>query len=146
MARRKRIQNASFEVADAHALRFDDGHFDVTAAITTLEFVGEAEGVIREMARCTRRPGGILLVGALNALAGVNLGRKAAAKPPFVEARFFTVGELETLLEPFGETRVTATAFVPHSGWALPFAPLMDLLGRAFGVPHGAFIVGRVLL
>jgi len=146
IARRRRIHNASFEVADAHALPLEDGRFDVTVAITALEFVRNAEVVVREMARCTRRPGGVLLVGVLNALAAVNVGRKADARPPYVDARFFSPEELKALLVPFGKTRVAATTFVPRSAWAVPLAPLTDLLGRVFGTPHGAFVVKQVLL
>ena len=146
VAREKHIANASFEVADAHTLPFDDGRFDVTAAITTLEFVRNPEVIVREMARCTRRPGGVLLVGALNALAGVNVRRKADQRSPYVEARFFTPAEVKEILTPYGKAGVAATAFVPRATWALPLAPLTDLVGRALHSPYGAFVVGEVAL
>lgn len=144
VARGKDIANASFEVADAHALPFEDGAFDVTAAVTTLEFVRDAEAVLGEMARCTRCPGGVMLVGALNVLAGINRRRKAAARPPYKDARLFSPRRLKALLAPYGRTRVTATTFVPQAGWALRLAPLTDIVGRALHLPHGAFVVGRV--
>lgn len=142
----KRIANASFQVADAHALPFEDGRFDVSAAITTLEFARDAEAVVGEMARCTRRPGGRLLVGTLNALADVNRRRKAAGAAPYSHARFFSPQELKSILKPYGNAAVTAAAFVPRAAWALALAPLTDLLGRALHSPRGAFIVAAVAL
>ena len=144
VARKKRIANVSYEIADAHALPFDEGRFDVAAAITTLEFVRDAEAVVREMARCARCPGGVLLVGALNALAGVNRRRKAAASPHYADARFLSPAELKAILAPYGMARVMATAFVPRATWALPLAPLTDLVGRVLHSPYGAFVVGAV--
>ena len=145
-ARQKRIANAFFQVADAHALPFEGRRFDVTAAITTLEFVRDAEAVVHEMARCTRCPGGVLLVGELNALAGVNVRRKEAREPPYADARFFSPEDLKALLTPYGKARVAATTFVPRATWALALSPLTDLVGRLLHSPYGALLVGEVLL
>jgi len=145
VARGKRIANASFQVADAHALPFDDGRFDVTAAMTTLEFVRDAEAVLREMVRCTASPGGILLLGVLNALATVNIERQKAGTAPYAEARFFSPQELEALLAPYGSIQVHVTAFVPRQRAALFLAPLTDPLGRLLHRQRGALIVGRVV-
>jgi len=143
VARGKRMANASFRVADAHALPFEEGQFDVTAAITTLEFVRDAEAVVREMARCTTNPGGALLLGVLNARATVNTERQEAGTPPYGDARLFSPGEVEALLAPHGDVRVDVTTFVPRRTPALFLAPLTDLLGRLRRSRHGAFIVGR---
>jgi len=146
VARKKRIAQATFRIADAHSLPFGDGQFDVTAAITTLEFVRDAEAVVKEMARCTRRLGGIILVGILNSLAPINAERKAAGAPPYADARFFSPTEVKTLLAPYGEPRVAVAAFVPRVAVALSLAPLTDFAGRFLGSRRGAFIVGRVAL
>ena len=146
VAREKGIAGASFAVADGHALPYDSGRFDVTAAITTLEFVRDCEVVLQEMVRCTRRPGGVVLVGALNALARINRRRKAAGKPTYREARFFSPRELESILAPYGQTRVMSAALVPRVRWLLPVAPLTDAIGRWFHLPLGAFVVGRLKL
>lgn len=146
VAREKRIANASFEVADGEALPFEDGRFDVAAAITTLEFVRDAEAVVGEMARCTRRPGGVVLVGVLNALARVNARRKAAGDAPYSDARFFSPDEVTAILERFGKPRVAVAAFVPSSEWLLPVASLTDAVSRLLKLPHGAFVIGRVSL
>ncbi len=146
VARGKGIPRASFAIADAHELPFDSGRFDVAVAITTLEFVRDPEAVLWEMVRCTRRPGGLVLVGALNALAPINRRRKAAGKATYQEARFFSPRELKALLAPFGEARVTSAALVPQARWLLPLAPLTDALGRWLHLPYGALLVARVKL
>jgi len=144
-ARGKQIPNASFRVADAHALPFDDGRFDVAAAITTLEFARDTDAVVREMARCTARPGGTILLGVLNALATVNTERKKTGAPPYADAQFFSPRELEAMLAPYGDARVTVTTFVPRRTAALSLAPLTDLVGRLLHSRRGAFLVGRAL-
>ena len=146
VAREKRIANVSFEIADAHSLPFEDELFDMVAAITTLEFVRDPEVVAREMARCTRRPGGVILVGVLNALAPVNRLRKAAGKSPYSTAQLFSPRELKEMLAAYGKASVASTTFVPLSAVSLRLAPLTEAIGRVFHLPHGAFVIGRVKL
>jgi len=145
-AREKGISDASFEVADAQSLPFEDGQFDVTAAITTLEFVRDPKVVVREMARCTRRPGGTIVVGVLNGLARINRERKAARKPPYDAAQLFIPSGLRELLAPYGEPNVASTTFVPASRLILPLASVIDAAGRLLHLSRGALLVGRVKL
>ncbi len=58
IAKGKTITGASFRIADGHDLPFDNGAFDITAAVTALEFVREPGRVILEMVRCTKKTGG----------------------------------------------------------------------------------------
>ena len=51
-------------VADAAALPFDDGSFDVVLAVTVLCFVADANTALRGMARVVA-PGGRLVIGEL---------------------------------------------------------------------------------
>jgi len=146
MATAKEIPNASFEVGDAHGMRFGNGDFDVSVAITTLEFVRNPEAVVQEMIRCTRRTGGIVLVGVLNALARLNRIRKAADKPPYNAARPFSPSELKQMLAPYGDVRVACSTFVPSCPSLLPFAPAMDAIGRLLRLRCGAFVVARAIL
>ncbi len=146
VARKRRIADAAFRLADAHSLPFADGQFDVTAAITTLECVRDAEAVVQEMVRCTRRPGGYMMLGVLNALAALNAERKAAGAPPYAAARLFSPEEVKALLAPYGEPRVAVAAFVPRIATALSLAPLTDFAGRFLRSRRGAFIVGMVAL
>jgi len=141
-----RLQNTSFYIADGHFLPFKDGAFDVTAAMVTLEFVRDAELVVREMVRCTRKPGGQLLIGVLNALARLNRKRKGNLGSPYVNARFFSPEQLKQLLGPYGRAHVTAAAFVPGQKWLLSLAPLTDLICRLLHRPYGVFIAAEVRL
>lgn len=143
VARSKSIANASFQVADAHALPFGDDAFQATAAITTLEFVADAGTVLREMARCTT-PGRVMVLGILNALAPLNKTRKASGELPYAAARFFTPDEVRGLLEPYGPTEVKAVGCVPRTAWLRRLASLADLVCRLVPRSRGAFIVGRV--
>jgi len=145
-ARGKGIVNASFEIADAHALPFEDGQFDAAVAITTLAFVRDPETVVREMARCTRRPGGALVVGALNALAPINRQRKKNAKLPYAQARPFTPSGLDRLLARHGETQVRVCAFVPVAPALAGLGFLVEPAAAALHLQNGAFIVGRTVL
>lgn len=99
----------SFSVADAIRLPFPDSWFDVVAAIAVLEFVVDQEAAVREMARCTR-PGGTLLIGTLNRLAEVNCRRIAKGEEPYASARLLTPDELEDLLSPHGMVRMRASS------------------------------------
>jgi len=145
IARDKHIPNAKFDVADAHRLPFPDHSFAVSAAITALEFTRDPQVTIREMARCTKRDGQLIL-GVLNEAAPINRQRQAQAEGPFAAARFFTIEELHTLLAPFGATTIVPAAF-PLS-MRLPVAltgPADDLQGL-FRVQTGAFLATKVQL
>jgi ubiquinone/menaquinone biosynthesis C-methylase UbiE len=145
-ARAKGIRGAVFKIADGHALPFEDGRFDVVAAIAALEFVDDAETVVREMVRCARKPGGLLLVGALNAQARLNQRRKARGKPPYDRARLFTARELEQELSKHGDALVRVGAHVPAIRWLAVLGLIVEPLAEALRLAGGAFIVGRVKL
>jgi len=146
IAKSKNIPNALFQVADSHSLPFADETFDVTAAITTLEFVRDAEAVIREMIRCTRKPGGQLLVGVLNAMARLNRNRKQSPESPYTKAQLFSPSQLKQLLEPFGRLAMVTSGFVPNQKLFLLLAPVIDTIGRTLRIPYGAFIAAQVRL
>jgi ubiquinone/menaquinone biosynthesis C-methylase UbiE len=146
IAKSKNISNASFQVADGYSLPFADDTFDVTAAITTLEFVRDAEAVVREMIRCTRKQKGQLLVGVLNGLARLNRNRKKRPESPYAKARLFSPTQLERLLRPYGRVCMVITGFVPNQTVLLPLTPLIDAIGRFLHIPYGAFIAAEVRL
>jgi SAM-dependent methyltransferase len=145
IAKSKNISDASFQVADGHSLPFVNGTFDITAAITTLEFVRDAEAVLREMIRCTRKPGRILL-GVLNGLSKVNRQRANSPESPYSAARLLSPIELKELLEPFGRVEITVGGFVPAQSWLIPFAPWFDYIGGVIWSQNGAFIAAVLKL
>jgi ubiquinone/menaquinone biosynthesis C-methylase UbiE len=146
IARAKGIPNSSFQIADGHSLPFEDSSFDVTAAITTLEFVCDAESVLREMVRCTHKPGGRLLIGVLNELASLNYNRKQKPESSYAKARLFSPRELKQFLVRYGEACMVTAGFIPSPKHLLPLAPLFDTVGRFFHIPYGAFIAAEVRL
>jgi len=146
-ALQKGIPNVSFHVADGHLLPFQDSSFDLTAAITTLEFVRDAKVVLREMIRCTRKPGRILL-GMLNGLSTVNRQKQRRGRPenPYAAARLFSPVGLREFLEPYGQVEITVGGFVPTQSWLIPLAPWIDRIARMFGGQKGAFMAAALKL
>jgi len=146
IAKNKNITNASFQIADGHSLPFADNSFDVTVAITTLEFAGNAELVLQEMARCTRKPFGQLLIGVLNALAPLNRNRQEAPKSLYAKARLFSPGQLKKLLDKYGKTRLFTVGFIPGQKRLLSLSPFIDAVSRFLHLPYGVFIAAEVTL
>ena len=64
-ARERAPANVTFEEADATALPFPDGSFDLAGTLRTLHHVHRPELVVAELARVTRRGGRILVVDQL---------------------------------------------------------------------------------
>ena len=118
----------------------------MTAAMVTLEFVRDAELVVREMVRCTRKPGGQLLIGVLNMLARLNRKRQQSPESLYAKARLFSPEQLKQLLEPYGQTHIVAAGFVPLQKWLLPLAPVTDLICRLLHHLSGVFIAAEVRL
>lgn len=143
IARNKHIPNAKFDVADAHRLPFPDHSFAVSAAITAIEFTREPQVTIREMARCTKRDGQLIL-GVLNDAAPINRQRKAQATGPFAAARFFTIDEVHTLLAPFGATTIVPAAFPLSMRLPVALTGPADDLQRLFRVQTSAFLAAKV--
>ena len=108
----------SFEIADACNLPFEDGAFAVAASMATLEFVADPPAMVREMARCTK-PGGSLIIGTLNRLAPLNQQRLAEERPPYSSANVLTPQEVRKLLQPYGKVRMAASSVEPREKQSL---------------------------
>ena len=146
IAQSKKIANASFQIADAHSLPFAGNSFDVTAAITTLEFAGNAELVLQEMIRCTCKPSGQLLIGVLNALARLSRNRQGNPESLYAKARLFTPDQLKKLLSKYGKTRLFTVGFISRPKRLLPLSLFIEAVGRFLHLPYGVFIAGQVRL
>jgi ubiquinone/menaquinone biosynthesis C-methylase UbiE len=146
IAKSKNISNASFQVADGHSLPFADDTFNVTAAITTLEFVHDAKTVVREMVRCTDKREGLLIIGVLNTLARFNRKRQQDSESIYAKAQLFSPSGLKQFLEPVGKLVIATVGFVPKQNLFLPLAPVIDTLGRILHIPYGVFITAKVKL
>jgi len=146
-ALQKGIPNVSFHISDGHLLPFQDSSFDLTVAIPTLEFVRDAKVVLREMIRCTRKPGRIVL-GMLNGISTVNRQKQRRGRPgnPYAAARLFSPVELRKFLEQHGQVEITVGGFVPAQNWLIPLAPWIDRIARMFGNQKGAFMAATLKL
>ncbi len=146
IAQGKNIASVSFQIADGHSLPFADNSFDVTAAITILEFAGNAELVLQEMARCTRKSSGQLLIGALNALAPLNRNRQQNPESLYAKARLFSPRQIKKLLQLHGKAHVVTAGFIPRQKHLLHLSPFIETIGRFLHLPYGVFIAGQVRL
>ncbi len=126
---------------DAHRLPFPDRSFDISVAITVLEFVADPALVIAEMARVTR-PGGRLAIGALNPLSPWGLAhRRRLREGPWSSAHFIRRAELRRLGARHGRAALRAALYTPGAFSGLEVVgPFLEVIGRAFPV-LGAFQV-----
>ena len=145
IARQRKIA-ADFGVADAMRLPLADESFDVAAAITVLEFVTDASRVVSEMARCVRKNGGTLIIGALNRLSANNQRKQRQANSMYASARMLSPSEMDALLTPFGEPTVRVAGFVPQTDRTVWLSPLLEWIGGLTRGERGAFLAARVVL
>jgi ubiquinone/menaquinone biosynthesis C-methylase UbiE len=97
-----------FGIADACCLPFGDAAFDVVSAMAVIAFVSSAERVVAEMVRCVR-DAGIVMIGALNRLAPLNVNRVAAGEAPYCLGRLLSPSELRAILAPYGTAHLWGT-------------------------------------
>lgn len=144
VAREKRSSSIKFIRADANHLPFEKETFDVAVCITVLEFLEYPSSALSEMWRVTR-VGGKVIVGTLNRYSILGIVRKLRpAKGVFTRAHFYSYPELKKLLKTYGRTRIIGSAFCPPWEWALPYARLLEEMGRAYFPFLGNFLVGAV--
>jgi len=137
------VPECTFDVADAYNLPFGDGAFDVVASMALLEFVSDPAAVVREIARCTKL-GGSLLIGTLNRLAPLNQQRLSQGRQPYAAAHLLTAKELGEMLRPYGKVRMAASP-VGHREKLPPLAKMLPQWVRlSRGSLSGAFIVAEV--
>ena len=108
VARSRPAPGCVFEPADACALPFAGGSFDVVAAMAVLAFVSDVPSMLHEMFRCVKRHGSVL-IGALNRLAPINRHRLATGREPYASGRLLSPWELRDLLQRFGPVRRAAS-------------------------------------
>jgi ubiquinone/menaquinone biosynthesis C-methylase UbiE len=100
-ARRLPLSNVSFAVADARALPFGAGSFDIAGCHRVLHHVRRPELVLAELVRVTRPGGKVLVVdqlGAVDPLVSLELDRFERTRDPS-HARLLPDGDIRALLE-----------------------------------------------
>ncbi|MFO7973857.1 MAG: class I SAM-dependent methyltransferase [Candidatus Hydrogenedentota bacterium] len=108
VAHNRTMPGVATQVADARFLPFQDASFDVAATMTVLEFLPEPATALREMARCIKMRGR-MLIGCLNRFASINQQRLAEGREPYISGQLFSPDELAALLRPFGKVRMIAS-------------------------------------
>lgn len=146
VARQKNIRKSEFHVGNAEHLPFADETFDVTAAITALEFVCDPARVISEMVRCVKKPGGLLILGVLNRLSAYNRTKQRKGIRMYALARLLAPADLRDVLRPYGAPEIRVTGFVPREDAFIWLSPLLEWIGRLTGDQHGAFLAAKVKL
>jgi SAM-dependent methyltransferase len=117
--------------AAAEVLPFPAAAFDVTVAVTLLEFVDQPAAVTAELARVTH-PGGRVIVAALNPRSPWGIAnRRRLQSGVWCDARFLTRADLRALGAPHGHTDIRSALFAPDAIPALPvIGPLLEKIGR----------------
>lgn len=128
--------------ADARELPFRDAVFDVTIAVTVCEFTASPAALVAGLARVTR-PGGRVVIGALNRRRAWGLSRhRRLRRPPWQAARFLTRRQLRALGARHGRVRLHGGLVVPGAvpgSWRV--GPFLEALGRRACPAAGVFQV-----
>jgi len=138
LAEAKALNGVPLVMGNAHRLPFADGAFDLTAFVTTLEFLKRPREALTEGLRVARYG---LILGVLNQWSLLGLKRRLAGlfrSTVYDAARFYGVGELKRLLQSVAGERariVWHTTLFPR-GWSWPQVRL----------PWGGFIAMALLL
>ena len=142
-AQNKKIDNVRFIQGDFMETVFER-KFDITIAITSLEFIPANKKAIQRISALTR-PGGTVIVGVLNAYSYMGLVRKlkGSKDPVFGNAHFFTWCELKHLLSHEGDTKVKGSTFMLPYSWAVPFSSACEVIGKNLFPVFGNFLAGR---
>ena len=137
LAEAKALGGVPLVQSDARRLPFADGVFDVTALVTTLEFLEQPQEALAEALRVARRG---LILGVLNRWSVLGLQRRLVGllRPTVYDAaRFYGVGELERLLRSIAREKA-------HIAWHTTLFPRGWPWKRS-ALPWGGFI-GMALL
>ena len=137
---RARTTDGCIRAATEH-LPFPDDSFDLTLAVTVLEFVAHPAAAVAALARVTRG-GGRIIIGALNPHSPWGLAhRRRLRAGVWCHARFLDRGELRSLGAPHGRPSVRGALYAPGDFPGLSrLGPVLELAGRA-APAWGAFQV-----
>jgi SAM-dependent methyltransferase len=115
-ARRRETGGARYEVADACALPYADGSFDVVVSIAALCFVAEEAAAVREIVRVARRR---FAIGLLNRHSLLWLAKgRGGGRGGYRGAHWHTAGEARALFGglPVRGLRVRTAIQIPDGG------------------------------
>jgi len=142
-ASEKNLDNTRFIQGDFMETDFNE-QFDITIAITSLEFIPDYRKAIHKMALLTR-PGGVIITGVLNSFSYMGLVRRLKGDKDLVfgNAHFFSWLELKKILSTEGEATLKGSTFMLPYRWAIPFSSYCEAIGKNLFPVFGNFIAGR---
>lgn len=138
-AKQKNPEKVHFERMNVEEMKYGDHAFENIIAIATLEFVADLERAFSEIKRILK-PGGILILGCLNALS--ELGQQKKENEIYRKAHFFKPEELKAHLSLLGEADIGGCAII-EKGRVLDY-PDIDQIDPSIRLTRGAFLVGLV--
>jgi len=128
-------------LADGTDLPFADDSFDLVTAITVLEFVEEPVTLIREMLRVSRDR---IFLGVLNRNSPYYIQQRLRRGRILSQARFYSVGEVLTLLREAGGREITWRTTLQGPAIGPPvlhhLSRLRDCLPGLGRLPWGAYM------
>ncbi|MDX1924872.1 MAG: class I SAM-dependent methyltransferase [Pirellulaceae bacterium] len=124
------LNGVEYVVGDALSLPFEECDFDVSALITTLEFIDDPKLAITEAARVAKIG---LLLGAINRHSVLGLRRSRSRRTPWNSAKLYTPHELSCLVRSTLADRVLKISW-QTTLWPIPFVkhlphPWGDFIG-----------------
>jgi SAM-dependent methyltransferase len=125
----RKLNGLTYVEGDALNLPFPDRSFDLTAIITTLEFVPDPALALAEAVRVARQG---LILGVLNRTSLLTRRYRASGKPIWRSARFFSPAELAGLVRKAAGPRLRGIRW-RTTLWPLPLVTDLPL-------PWGGFI------
>jgi ubiquinone/menaquinone biosynthesis C-methylase UbiE len=138
LAETQGLDSVPFVQGDARRLPFADGAFDLTALITTLEFLGQPREALTEALRVCRY--GVIL-GVLNRWSVLALQRRLEGlfrNTVYDAAHFYSVGELKRLLRSIAGRKALirwrTTLFPDRWHWSQNRLPWGGFIGMALVV------------
>lgn len=123
------LNGVSYVTGDATSLPFEDRTFDVSALITTLEFIDKPDLAIVEAARVAKVG---LLLGVINRHSLLGLRHRISGRAPWSSAKLYTPRELSHLIGSLLADRVFEIKW-QTTLWPIPFA-------KHLALPWGGFI------
>ena len=139
VALKKNPEGIQFEKMSVEDLRYKDHYFENIISIASLEFVDNMDQAFYEIFRVLK-PGGIFLVGCLNALS--EIGQQKENIDIYRNAYFFTPDELKEWLSAFGKPEIDACAII--EGNQVRDYPDFNSVKKSIRLKRGAFLTGFV--
>lgn len=118
-------------VGDGHRLPFRDACFDVSIAVTLLEFVDDPQRVVAEIMRVTRHRGRVVLALLNRASAWGIASARRRRRAPWSSARLLPARRVADWCRSYGTVRRRGALFAPAAFPGLDcLGPVLERAGR----------------